>query len=428
MKLLNYGSRGPRVEFLQLALNRADCGPVATDGIYGHATAEAVRKFQKQQGIYVDGAVGMRTHRALHPYYTGFLTHVIRRGDTLYNISRRYHTSLRSVEAANPYANPLNLRIGALLTIPLSFPVVPTGITWSSDVVDSVMEGLDARYPFLKARTVGRSVMGKPIHGLSMGRGKRKVLYNGTHHANEWITAPLLLRFAEELASAYVKETTLHNIPAREILETAQFTIVPCVNPDGMDIATGFLTQGPTFQRVQSIAAGYPAIPFPEGWKANIRGVDLNLQYPAAWNQARDIKYAQGYISPAPRDYVGTAPLTQPEARAMVRLTELVSPDRILAYHTQGEVIYPNFLDFDPPGSMPLAWRLAAASGYDVHTTPPESAYAGYKDWFIQTYNRPGFTIEAGKGTNPLPLEDFDRIYADNLPIMVLTATLNSDP
>ena len=109
----------------------------------------------------------------------------------------------------------------------------------------------------------------------------------------------------------------------------------------------------------------------------------------------------------------------------MVRFTELACPDRILAFHTQGQVIYPNYADFDPPDSMPIAWQLAAASGYDVEPTPPDSAYAGYKDWFIQTYNRPGYTIEAGKGISPLPLSDFDAIYAQCLPIMVQCAALH---
>lgn len=426
MKQLAYGSRGPRVQFLQLALNRAGSGPVATDGIYGYNTTESVRKFQRQAGIAPDGVAGPRTHSALRPYYTGYLTHSVARGESFYTIARKYHTPLRSIETANPGVGAANLRVGTLLTIPLSFPVVPTGIAWTSDVLDSVVDGLSSRYPFLRTRTIGRSVMGKPLYAMTIGTGPRKVLYNATHHANEWITTPILLRFAEELAAAYVRETWLHNILAAEIMETAHFTLVPCVNPDGMDLATGFLDSGPTYERARQIAADYPDIPFPEGWKANIHGVDLNLQYPAAWEQARDIKFAQGYVSPAPRDYVGTAPLTQPEARAMVRLTELAAPDRILAYHTQGEVIFPNFMDFDPPGSMSLAWRLAAASGYAVMETPPGSAAAGYKDWFIQTYNRPGYTIEAGKGENPLPIADFEEIYADNLPILVLTAVLDT--
>lgn len=425
MKLLSYGCKGPRVEFLQLALNRAGVGPVATDGIFGYDTMEAVKRYQRQAGIHADGSVGRRTHHALHPYYTGYVNHNVCRGETLYSISRKYHTSLRALESANCVPDGNRLRVGTMLTVPLSFPVVPTGIHWSSDVLDCVVEGLDARYPFLRRRIVGRSVMGKPLYALTIGSGRRKLLYNATHHGNEWITTPLVLRFAEELADAAVRETTIYNTDPKQLLHKARFLIVPCVNPDGMDIATGFLDDGPTYNRVRQIADAYPAIPFPDGWKANVRGVDLNLQYPAAWEQAREIKFAQGYTAPAPRDYVGTQPLTQPEARAMVRLTELSSPDRILAYHTQGEVIFPNFLDFDPPDSMRIAWQLAAASGYDVLQTPPESANAGYKDWFIQTYNRPGYTIEAGKGTTPLPVEDFDEIYARNLPIMVLTASLD---
>ncbi len=423
MKYLTYGSTGPQVQFLQLALNRAGFGPVATDGSFGFRTTEAVRSFQAEHSIAQTGAAGQRTHHALHPYYTGYLTHTIRRGDTLYAIARQHHTSLRAVEAANPRIHAMNLPIGRPITVPLAFPVVPTGITWSSDVLDCVVEGLTARYPYLTKRTVGRSAMGKPLYALTMGSGRRKVLYNAAHHGNEWITTPVLLKFAEDLAEAFLREQSLQDIPAARILDTAHFVLVPCVNPDGLDVASGFLTEGPAYERVKRIAADYPDIPFPAGWKANIHGVDLNLQYPAAWEQARDIKFAKGYTGPAPRDYVGKAPLTQPEARAMVRLTELVSPDRILAYHTQGGVIYPEFRDFNPPGAMPLAWRMAAASGYDVLPTPPDSATAGYKDWFLQTYNRPGYTIEAGRGVSPLPISDFDEIYRDNLPILVLCAT-----
>lgn len=425
MKQLTYGNRGPQVQFLQLALNRAGCGPVATDGIYGSITGRAVQEAQKKFGLPQDGTAGIRTHRALHPYYTGYTTHIVTRGDTLYSVSRKYHTSLRSVEIANPYVNPTNLRIGSLLTVPFSFPVVPNGINWSSDVVDCVTEGLSARYPFFRRRISGRSAMGKPIYSMSMGKGYRNVLYNATHHGNEWITTPILLQFGEELASAYAREKTIYNVPAETLLNIGHLVLVPCVNPDGMDIATGFLRNGPTYRRVEEIAKRYPAISFPEGWKANIHGVDLNLQYPASWDKAKKQKFALGYTSPAPRDYVGTAPLTEPEARTMTRITELTNPDRILAYHTQGEVIYPNYLDFDPPGSKKLAWQLAAASGYTVEDTPNASAYAGYKDWFIQSYNRPGYTIEAGKGVSPLPISDFDSIYEDNLPILVNTIYLD---
>ena len=102
MMQLRCGSTGPQVEFLQLALNRAGVGPVATDGSFGRDTVEALRRFQAREGIPADGCVGMRTRQALHPYYTGYLTHRVGRGDTLYNIAMSHHTSLRSMEIANP--------------------------------------------------------------------------------------------------------------------------------------------------------------------------------------------------------------------------------------------------------------------------------------------------------------------------------------
>ena len=62
---------------------------------------------------------------------------------------------------------------------------------------------------------------------------------------------------------------------------------------------------------------------------------------------------------------------------------------------------------------------MSQESGYTLELTPEFAAYAGYKDWFIQTYNRPGYTIEVGKGVNPLPLSQFDEIYKDNIGILV---------
>ena len=268
--------------------------------------------------------------------------------------------------------------------------------------------------------------MGTAIPYLVLGTGSNRVMYNASHHGNEWITTPVLMKFAEELASAYDREGELFQTPAADIWNRSTIYIVPAVNPDGIDLVTGYLTDGSYYTRAQEIAADYPSIPFPSGWKANILGTDLNLQYPAGWEQAREIKFEQGFVSPAPRDYVGTAPLSAPESRAMYDFTLSVNPSLILAYHTQGRVIFWKYLDYEPPQSREIAYRFAAVSGYDVEETPYASGYAGYKDWFIEHYNRPGYTIEAGLGINPLPISQFDQIYAENVGILVLGATLTA--
>ena len=153
-------------------------------------------------------------------------------------------------------------------------------------------------------------------------------------------------------------------------------------------------------------------------------GVDLNLQFPAGWENARDIKYSQGFTSPAPRDFVGFGPLTEPEALAIYDFTLMHDFRLVIAFHTQGQEIYWQFQNYNPPQSFEIGTELANVSGYRLAETPYNSSFAGFKDWFIQNYNRPGYTIEAGIGVNPLPISQFDEIYQDNLGILVLGAVL----
>ena len=422
MDYLRYGSTGPAVQLLQLALQRAGYQPGILDGVFGQNTRRALLAFQTANGLRADGVVGPLMTAAIMPWYTGFLTHTVVRGDSLYRIAGRYGSSLAAIETANPGLDPLNLRIGSALVVPLPFAVVPTNIDYSSKLVAYVVRGLSARYPFLRVGEYGSSVMGKPLYRLSIGRGERRVLYNAEHHANEWITTPLLLKFTEALAAAYVKGKRLAGIDSAEILNLAEICLVPAVNPDGLDLVTGALTDGNWFERALSIAGQYPFIPFPDGWKANISGVDLNLQYPAGWEQAREIKFAQGFTGPAPRDYVGASPLSAPESRALYQLTLRFDPAATLSYHTQGNVIYWKYLNLEPEGSRALAERLGEVSGYAVEQTPYASGFAGFKDWFILNYDRPGYTIEAGLGSNPLPIAQFEEIYAQNIGILAETA------
>lgn len=301
--------------------------------------------------------------------------------------------------------------------------IVKTDVPMTPTLAEQTILDLVARYPFLRSQVLTETGRGRKIRTLVLGNGKRKVIYSASHHANEWITTPVLLKFAEEFAQALESGGEIFGVPASDLAARATVYMVPMVNPDGVALVTGEIGPGDRgYERAAEIESNFPEIPFPAGWKANLAGVDLNLQYPAKWLRAREIKFAQGYDRPAPRDYVGRAPLNQPESRAMAGYTEYIDPDLVLAYHAQGREIYWTFLDYEIPGARELGERFAQVSGYTLAAPPEQSSYAGYKDWFIQAFRRPGYTIEVGLGENPLPLSQFDEIYRDNLGILVHAA------
>lgn len=298
--------------------------------------------------------------------------------------------------------------------------VVPVNLNYTWDIVCNTIGKLKEKYPFINVLSIGKSVMGKDLFAITLGCGEKKVFINASHHANEWITTPLTLKFAETYCKAYKSGNALHDKDITKLWNKKTVCIVPMVNPDGVDLVNGNIDKNSKYYKnAETISSKFKDIPFPKGWKANIEGVDLNLNYPAGWAKAKEIKYSMGFNKNAPKNYVGDAPLCTPESRAMYNYTVFNSFSLTLSYHTQGKVIYWKYLDYLPDNSEAIGKELAKASGYSLDITPVESGFAGYKDWFIKNYNKPGYTIEAGEGENPLDISLFDEIYKDNEALLV---------
>lgn len=343
-------------------------------------------------------------------------SYMIQPGDTFYRIAQRFNVTLESLRAANPDLDPSQLQIGQII-------IIPSGPANQNQIVDPTMpygyiemmedlERMRERYPFLQIGAVGESVLGKIIPVVILGRGSKKIHYNGSFHANEWITTTLLMKFIEDYAAAYASGQPFRGEDLNSLFNAVSLWIVPMVNPDGVELVQeGLRSDNPYYDEI--VAWNQGSLDF-SGWKANIRGVDLNDQYPAHWEEERERRSPSG---PAPRDFVGYAPLTEPEAVAIAELTRNEDFSLVMAFHTQGEVIFWNYRDLEPPESEIIVERLSEASGYEP--VKIFNSDAGYKDWFIQDFRRPGFTIEAGRGVNPLPLSEFPRIYADIAPLML---------
>lgn len=386
-----------------------------TDFALDKAGAKSIAEFQSHYGLPETGEADLITSRALWDYLVGYRLHRMAPRETLYQVAQTYNTTIQAIWAGNaglPHGGPLP---GQMIRVPLPCPVVPWDTPFESALEAVLVEGLHARCRWLGSQVLAQTPGGRKLWVLRVGTGPRRVLLTGGHHGNEWLTSLLLWRLLEDYLTALRDEGTFGGFAARGLFRRTTLCLVPLVNPDGADLVLGRATAAEA-ARARALAASQPRVPFPGGWKANGAGVDLNLNYPARWEQAREIKAAAGVTAPGPRDYPGAAPLDQPETRALCDLTRRFLPHTVAAWHSQGGEIYAA----DPEGQLPdaaLAERLAAASGYRLASPPPESSNGGYRDWFMAEFRRPGFTIEAGRGENPLPQGDLPALYEENLPL-----------
>lgn len=262
-------------------------------------------------------------------------------------------------------------------------------------------------YPFLKLETIGYSWAGRNLYTLTIGNPKDCVLYTAATHGSEWITTLVLYRFIEDLCHHLRADTLFSSIRLEPLFKEKGVTFLPVVNPDGVEInLLGYMSAGNFDSLVATAAKGQY-----QTWNANARGVDLNHNFDARWQDIKKMELNHGINAPAPHQFGGPFPESELETYALTKLCRERKFSSAFALHAQGEEIYYKFEDYDPPKAELMAKVLAASSGYALVTQEGLASYGGFKDWFIEEFERPAFTIELGKGQNPLPLETLDPIY-----------------
>lgn len=260
----------------------------------------------------------------------------IQPNDSLWNIAVNNQTRVEAIIRVNPGIQPANLQVGQTITLPVRITDLiltdPADYTYEKMTRD--INRLLTIYPFIRSNTIGSSVLGKDLIELQIGTGSKEVHVNGSFHANEWITTPIIMRFLNQYALSLTNNQPIRGLFMMPYFMQTLLSAVPMVNPDGVDLVLeGSSAAGAYQNEVLAINNNDPDF---SNWKANIRGVDLNNQYPANW----EIEAEQKPTSPQPRDFPGYAPLTEPEAIAMAELTDNRNFQRVNALHTQGEVIF----------------------------------------------------------------------------------------
>ncbi|ADY55259.1 gamma-D-glutamyl-{L}-meso-diaminopimelate peptidase I [Syntrophobotulus glycolicus DSM 8271] len=423
--MLKVGLRGNDVAEVQALLKQRGFDPGPVDGIFGTKTEQAVRRFQNARGLSADGIVGPLTYQALQAT-SAPSTYTVQPGDSLYLISSRFGISLGALMAANPGVSSYDLQIGQRLNIPAAGgDIVTTTINYTYDVLNWDIWSLKDRYPALGVGVAGQSVLGRNLYYLRLGSGPNQVFFNASHHSLEWITTVLLMKFTENFLKAYTAGTAIRGYRPRDIWNRSSIYIIPMVNPDGIELVLNGLRSGNPYDE-SLIRWNNGSTNFSRVWQANIRGVDLNHNYDASWQLSKQAEAAYGITGPGPTRYSGPYPESEPESRTVADFTRARDFRLVIAYHSQGEVIYWNYQNMAGAAARNIGERFSAVSGYALDETTGIASYAGYKDWFIERYRRPGYTVEVGSGTNPLPISQFPQIYNANEELLLLASVITA--
>jgi g-D-glutamyl-meso-diaminopimelate peptidase len=289
-----------------------------------------------------------------------------------------------------------------------------------SATVRTQLDALCARYRFLELQAVGHSLLGRDIYGVMLGGGHHRVLYTAAFHGQEWITTLVLLRLCEDICDALCRDGRLDDMDFRRAMAGRCLVFIPQVNPDGVDIALGgSRTAGEYAALVAEKGGDTPGLS-----QANARGVDLNHNFNAGRSALLAMERADGIVGPSPRRFGGESAESEPETRALTSLCRRAGFRHVIALHTQGEEIYWQYGDRTPKNARMMADILAASSGYTVADPVGTASHGGFKDWFIEEMGRPGFTLEMGRGVNPLPLTDFEPLYQKAREMLLLAALM----
>ena len=223
----------------------------------------------------------------------------------------------------------------------------------------------------------------------------------------EWITTMLMLRFTDELCACVKKGKSMCGIRVGTFLNRRGIAVIPCVNPDGVEIQLhGAGSAGEYRELVERVSMGDTG-----HWQANAAGVDINHNFSAGWEDLKRLELESGISSPSPTRYGGEAPESEPETRTIASYCRTGSISHALAFHSQGEEIYWSYGDYKEPEALRMARLMSHSSGYKLGEAEGLACGGGFKDWFCQSMKKPGFTVEVGKGKNPLPITELESIY-----------------
>lgn len=178
--LSKYGSRGSEVTQIQTKLKRWGYYKGNIDGIYGSQTVEAVKYFQRKNGLAVDGIAGPKTLQAMGIYSSSSSSSgTSSNSNDLNLLSRVVYGEARG----EPYAGQVAVAAVCLNRVKSSsFPNTLAGVVYQSGAFDAVADGQINLTPNSTARKAAQDALNgwDPTYGAIY-------YFNPATATNKWI-------------------------------------------------------------------------------------------------------------------------------------------------------------------------------------------------------------------------------------------------
>ncbi|WP_198671323.1 M14 family metallocarboxypeptidase, partial [Paraliobacillus sp. X-1268] len=291
---------------------------------------------------------------------------------------------------------------------------------YSYNQMISDIKALESSYSsIIETKIIGKSVDYRNLYAVKLGKGKKEIFINASHHAREHMTTNVIMEMIDEYAKSYALDTKYHGYDARQILNEVSIWFVPMVNPDGVMLVQEGALSASNPSNVIEINGGSSNF---SSWKANIRGVDLNRQYPYLWNSITD-----NTGKPSSAMYKGVLPLSEPETKAVYDFTNQHNFLAAVSYHSSGELIYTRY-GFSSH-TRKITAGVANITGYQPIDLQNSVSGGGYTDWFLYKKNQPAITQEISPYVyeQPVPFKNWDGVWNKNKTVGLYIAKYTSD-
>ncbi len=177
--LSKYGSRGTEVRTIQEKLKRWGYYSGSVDGIYGSQTVSAVKKFQKKNGLTVDGIAGTQTLKAMGITSSSSSSSSSNNSSNVNLLARVVYGEARG----EPYTGQVAVAAVVLNRVKSSkFPNTIAGVVYQSGAFDAVADGQVNMTPDATAKKAAQDALNgwDPSYGAIY-------YFNPNTATNKWI-------------------------------------------------------------------------------------------------------------------------------------------------------------------------------------------------------------------------------------------------